>query len=130
MQADLFTLNDKYYALHRTTLVRVGSYSMSAAAFAQRFVYGDDAAQVGVQITLALQTTDTKYTSATEVRILRDDGTIGWITIRFHPERDAQGHTNKIIGSIQDINERKLVEEALRESETRYRHIFESFEYV
>jgi PAS domain S-box-containing protein len=91
-------------------------------------VHSEDAAQVGVQIDMALQTTDAEYTAATELRIVRDDGTIGWVTIRLRPEKDAKGQTNKIRGSSQDITEGKLVEEAIRESETRYRHIFESFE--
>ncbi len=126
--ADLFTLNDKYYALHRITRTQASSYTMSAEKFVKRFVYGDDAAQIDLQIKQASQTKETQYSAVFEVRIVRDDGTIGWVTIRLHPEKDAQGRTIKIIGSSQDITERKLVEEAIRESETRYRHIFESFE--
>ncbi|MEI6840734.1 MAG: PAS domain S-box protein [Methanomicrobiales archaeon] len=128
VQTDQFTLNDTYFALHRTTLARVGSYTMSAAMFAQRFVYCDDAAQIGIQIDQAVQTTDAGYTGVIEVRSIRDDGTIGWVTVRLRPEKDSQGRTNKIIGSSQDITERKLAEEAILESETKYRHIFESFE--
>ena len=126
--ADLFNLNDKYYALHRTTPARAGGYTMSSACFAKRFVHCDDAPQIEVQINLATQTTDPQYSAITELRIVRDDKTIGWMSMRLHPEKDAQGRTIKIIGSSQDITERKLIEEAISESEIRYRHIFESFE--
>jgi len=63
----------------------------------------------------------------TEFRIVRPDGAVrhvqGWAEVI---ERDESGEPVKVLGSIQDITERKRAEEALRESESKYRSIFEN----
>jgi len=48
-----------------------------------------------------------------------------WIHGLGNLEFDAQGNPIKMFGTIQDITERKRAEESLRESEERYRHLFE-----
>jgi len=44
---DLFTFNDHFYAIFRTTAEKVGGYKMSSAQYAKRFVHPDDVAVVG-----------------------------------------------------------------------------------
>ncbi len=55
----------------------------------------------------------------------RKDGTLVPVLVGEQFLRDEQGRVTGIFSTIQDISERKRVEEALRESEERYRLIFD-----
>ncbi len=63
-----------------------------------------------------------------QFRIVRPDGTVRWVGAQGFPVRDAQGKIYRLAGVVQDITERKCVEEALTESEDRFRDLFEHSE--
>ena len=56
-----------------------------------------------------------------EVRMLRADGSAGWISVSVRLVRDSAGKPLYHEGTMQDITKRKEAEEAVRESEERYR---------
>ena len=58
-----------------------------------------------------------------EQRFLRADGSIGYYCSTFHGLYDDQNHLVSIVGTLQDITERKQVEEALRQSEEKFKTI-------
>jgi PAS domain S-box-containing protein len=62
----------------------------------------------------------------TEARLRRFDGEYRWFLFRAEPMRDEVGNIAKWYGSATDIEDRKLAEVALRESEQRFRDYAET----
>jgi PAS domain S-box-containing protein len=56
-----------------------------------------------------------------EYRIVRPDGSIRWIRDRAFPVANPDGGIDRIVGVASDITGRKASEDALRESERRFR---------
>jgi diguanylate cyclase (GGDEF)-like protein/PAS domain S-box-containing protein len=84
-----------------------------------RIVHPDDRARLQRDITQSLQE---ESAFQCEFRIIRpDNGEVRWISSRTQVVRDAIGESIRTIGAHLDITERKGAEEALRESEERFR---------
>jgi two-component system, cell cycle sensor histidine kinase and response regulator CckA len=60
-----------------------------------------------------------------EKRYLRKDGSVAWGRATVSVIRDAADAPQHLIAVIEDISERKGAQEALRESEARYRSLFD-----
>ncbi len=60
-----------------------------------------------------------------EYRLRRADGTYRWHLSRAVPVRDEQGQVVRWIGTFTDIDDHKRAEEALRQSEERFRRFAE-----
>jgi PAS domain S-box-containing protein len=65
-----------------------------------------------------------------EVRVPYADGSFWWCELSAYPLKDANSKITGVIEHVKDITERKQAEEALRESEEKYRLVSENIPVV
>lgn len=70
------------------------------------------------------ETRDTGIPYELELEMVRNDGNKGWIWVRGEAITDSEGKTIGLWGAAQDITERKGMEETLRQSQEKYKHLF------
>jgi PAS domain S-box-containing protein len=69
---------------------------------------------------------DTNLSRTLQLEMVRKDGTTVWTEVKFSFIRDENQQMVGILGVTRDITERKQAEEELKQSEERYRSIFEN----
>jgi PAS domain S-box-containing protein len=80
-------------------------------------VHPDDWPAVKVAINRAHESGDV----AAEYRVIHKDGTVHWLRAKGRMFFDAKGQPERIVGFMIDVTDWRRAEEALRESETRFR---------
>ena len=85
-------------------------------------VHPDDRQQTRAVWSRAVETCTPCYT---EYRLRRHDGEYRHMAVRGAPVLEAGGHIQEWVGTCTDVTERKRAEEALRQSQEKYRVFFE-----
>ena len=124
---DLFTFNDHFYKIYRTTADEAGGYTMSSADYARRFVHPDDIPIVQNELQKIYQDAPSTR-QVLEHRIVYPDGDIAYIGVRYFFVRDEDGRLVKTYGVNQDITESKLAEDTLREKNQLIKEIIDSIQ--
>jgi len=121
LDSKLFTFNEQFYSLYATSSEREGGMVMPVATYAREFVHPDDAAIVADEVRRIEAEEYDDHPAQVEHRIIRRDGELRHIVVRFIVIKDSAGRRVTSIGVNQDITERKQAEAALRKSEAKVR---------
>ncbi len=92
--------------------------------FFRDLVYQDDRDRVRAEIDAYAARDVSDYTQ--NYRIVTRTGDVRWLEDTTTTERDAQGKIVYYQGTVVDVTERKLAEEALNKSEAKFRRIVET----
>ena len=96
--------------------------SPNIEAYKDWVAYNSDGRQVkGHALPLARALLEGQPTPPEEYCFERGDGTRGWIQLQAAPIRDASGTVTAAVVAIVDIDDQKRTEQALRQTEERYR---------
>ncbi|BBO91796.1 PocR ligand-binding domain-containing protein [Desulfosarcina ovata] len=87
------------------------------------FIVPDDHDSVKTAVQWSIEKGET---SPVEFRIQVPDGRIVWFEGRSTLQRDTSGNVIGFTGVLRDVTERKRIEKVLKESEERYRNLFEA----
>ena len=114
---DRFTFNDSFYKIFGTSVDQVGSYHLSGAEYATRFVHPEDRAIVGEEVRRALESTVLNYEREIEHRFIHSSGRVGYLFVRVFGTRQPGGPIEKLYGVIQDVTVHKSAEAARMRAE-------------
>lgn len=87
-------------------------------------IHPDDRERIESTLVAALDGTDNLWSD--EYRFRAADGDYRFVIDRGYISRDETGKAVRMLGSVMDQTERRASEEALRASESRFRHVYES----
>ncbi len=107
----LVALSDS--ARHWTDLIGLTDYDVFPEAYADRYYRLEKQVFAGMPVARELQ------------EYLTKDGKQGWVDNRKYPIRDEEGEIVGLYGIARDVTERRQTEQALRESESRFRDLYE-----
>jgi len=120
-----FIFNDAFYDLYGTSSDREGGYRMTPEEYGRRFVHPDDLDEFSRRLSARGTRPPSMDPVQHEHRAVRRDGEVIYVLVRHRAVMDPRGRIIKTVGVHQDITARRLMEDALRESETRLRAVLD-----
>ncbi|WP_084776870.1 PAS domain-containing protein [Anabaena sp. PCC 7108] len=122
--SNMTTFSERWFSLLGET---PQSLTIPKSEWANR-LHPDDCERVIKSVENHLTNKTPKYHS--EYRLRHQDGSYKWVASQAIAQWDKQGNPIRMIGSIADITERKQTEQALRESESKFRELAENIHEV
>jgi PAS domain S-box-containing protein len=110
LQSQTITLTDELFSLLNTTAEQQGGYQLSVEQTLKKFVVEEDIPAATEALQKAIASDSTQSDMASEVRFRTADGRAIWVNTIYRAERDSRGNITKVVGSSQDITDRKTNE--------------------
>ncbi len=130
-------LNNVPIGIFRSTIAPEGGTFLSVnPALARMFGYADPQNMIRTRVSDCYQSSEDRNkfitnishdgsVSGYEVQLKRKDGSNFWDSLSAKAVKDENNKIKYIDGVLEDITERKSIQEALRESEERYRRLLD-----
>lgn len=111
MEKKEFLFNDQFYSIYGTTAEAEGGMLMSAEDYGRNFIHPEDYELYSGEIERIANNEYAHSTAQVENRIIRRDGEVRNIVVRFTVLGDGSGKNNRVLGVNQDITELRRTEE-------------------
>lgn len=112
----MFIFNEKFYSMLGTTLEDEGSYSMPIEYYIKKYVHPEDSQFLAEGMKKSLSIRKPTFGTEFEHRIIRRDGETRYVAIHIRVIPATESENAYIYGTVQDITDRKIAEEKLKES--------------
>lgn len=131
LEAVFETFDDLYYQTDLTGMVTMISPSVDRlSGWSREEIIGKPVTMVydepGARRDLLKAMAEQGYLRDYELSLVKKDGTKTWVSLAAHLVHDSSGAVTGLAGSLRDISHRKQIEEALKESEEKFRILTES----
>jgi signal transduction histidine kinase/DNA-binding response OmpR family regulator/PAS domain-containing protein len=103
-------LTAELYSLLGTSVEKEGEYQLPLDFALRKFIIEEDIPIMTAAVERAASAPEENPETEAEARFRTNDGRTIWVRSIFKLERDAQGEPAKVIGSSQDITDRKINE--------------------
>lgn len=120
MKDNHYLFNKGFYSLLGTSKFDQGGYRMPAEEYFEKFVHPEDVDTVVFEMNRSFD----REVSNFEHRIIRSSGEVRDVLVNVKIVKTREKTKNIVYGTIQDITHGKNVEKELKESEEKFREVF------
>ena len=122
----IVVMDDRSYGFLRTNVEEEGGYELDLELWFERFVHEDDRQVLLNSILGEEWSVNSIESREIEGRLCRRDGKVRNVAFRFSAQFDVDGNAVELLGTAQDVTQRKEMLQALKTSEEYSRKIIES----
>ena len=119
-----YLFNDRFYSMFGTSADMEGGYTMSAEDYFNKFIHPDNIQFISGAMKKSLETGESVFGTELEHKIVRADRKTRNMVVRIRIVKATENHDTFAYGTIQDVTERKKIEEELKDSEEKFREVF------